>query len=58
MDVKDGYGEMTWPDNTIYHGTWQQGIQEGIGWLQLPNGDIKAGFFKENVLTELLTTFE
>lgn len=54
-DVKVGFGTMTWADGSVFKGTWENGIQNGIGIMIFANGQKKAGFFKDNVLTELLT---
>ena len=39
----------------MFKGTWDNGVQNGIGLMVFANGSKKAGFFKDNVLTELLT---
>ena len=46
---------MTWADGSVFKGSWENGVQNGIGIMIFANGSKKAGFFKENVLTELLT---
>jgi hypothetical protein len=46
---------MTWADGSVFKGSWENGIQNGIGIMIFANGSKKAGFFKDNVLTELLT---
>ena len=48
---------MTWADGSIYKGSWQNGIQNGLGLMIFANGTKKAGIFKENVLVELLADF-
>ena len=54
-DVKVGFGVMTWADGSVFKGSWENGIQNGLGLMIFANGSKKAGFFKDNVLTELLT---
>lgn len=49
---------MTWADGSIYKGSWQNGIQNGLGLMIFANGTKKAGIFKENVLVELLADFQ
>lgn len=46
---------MTWADGSVFKGSWDNGIQNGLGLMIFANGSKKAGFFKDNVLTELLT---
>lgn len=46
---------MYWQDGSIYKGSWQRGIQNGLGLMCFSNGIKKAGFFKDNVLVDLLT---
>lgn len=46
---------MTWADGSVYKGTWDNGIQDGLGVMTFANGIKKAGTFKENVLMELIT---
>jgi len=29
--VKNGYGEMKWPNGRLYKGDWKEGVQEGKG---------------------------
>jgi len=45
---------MYWADGSIYRGTWQKGVQNGLGIMIFANGTRKAGIFKKNVLIELL----
>jgi hypothetical protein len=47
--MRHAYGEMYWNDGTIYKGEWQLGAQHGAGELILPNGEVKKGFFENNV---------
>ena len=54
MDVKQGYGVMTWGDNSVYKGCWVDGIQDGLGMMMFANGIKKAGIFKKNELVELI----
>jgi len=54
-DVKVGFGTMTWVDGSVFKGAWENGIQNGLGLMIFANGSKKAGFFIDNVLTELLT---
>lgn len=46
---------MIWGDGSVYKGTWENGIQNGLGVMVFANGLKKAGTFKDNVLMELLT---
>ena len=58
FDIKQGYGEMYWGDGSIYRGQWDAGVQNGLGIMIFANGTRKAGFFKDNVLIELLVDME
>ena len=49
---------MRWADNSTYKGTWQDGVQNGLGIMELNDGLKKAGTFKDNVLIEMLTKKE
>lgn len=49
---------MTWGDGSVYKGTWENGIQNGLGIMVFANGLKKAGTFRDNVLMELLTKEE
>lgn len=49
---------MMWGDGSVYRGTWDNGVQNGIGLMTFNNGLQKAGVFKDNVLMELLTKKE
>lgn len=40
---------MRWTDGSTYMGTWEQGIQEGIGVMIFPDGSRRAGIFEYNV---------
>jgi hypothetical protein len=46
---------MIWGDGSVYKGTWENGVQNGLGLMVFNNGLKKAGTFKDNVLMELLT---
>lgn len=43
---------MRWPDGTSYEGEWVKGVQCGKGKLQLSDGTLKIGIFKDNILVE------
>lgn len=43
---------MNWADGTVYEGQWVKGVQSGKGRLRLPNGSLKVGIFKENIIVE------
>ena len=45
---------MYWADGSIYRGTWEEGVQNGLGIMIFSNGTRKAGVFKNNCLVELL----
>ena len=49
---------MYWADGSIYRGSWERGIQNGLGIMIFSNGTRKAGMFKDNVLVELLMNQE
>ena len=40
---------MHFTDKTVYKGNWHRGIQTGIATINLPDGTIKEGFFKNNI---------
>lgn len=42
---KDGYGECTYEDGSIYKGQWKQNRFNGEGMLLLPDGRTTTGFF-------------
>jgi len=48
-DIKHGYGEMYWNDETIFRGYWDEGLQDGIGLMIFKDGERKAGFFEANI---------
>ena len=41
---------MFWSDGSVYKGNWHKGLQHGEGRLELPDGRIKQGIFKNNKL--------
>ena len=45
---------MKWTDGSTYMGTWEQGIQHGIGVMIFPDGTQRAGLFVENVFKQSL----
>ena len=47
---------MTWGDGSVYKGTWDNGVQNGLGIMKFANGLKKAGTFKDNVLMDMLTS--
>jgi hypothetical protein len=53
--LKEGYGEMHWADGSIYRGTWDRGVQNGIGIIIFAGGERKAGLFQDNKLIDMLT---
>ena len=46
--VKDGVGEMTWPDGSIYRGQFVQDQMEGTGQMVQASGDVYQGQWKDN----------
>jgi hypothetical protein len=40
---------MFWTDGSVYYGAWERGIQHGMGKMIFPGGDIKQGWFSNNV---------
>ena len=38
---------MIWEDGTVYKGTWENGLQNGIGIVELPNRQKIAGKFQD-----------
>jgi len=36
---------MTWADGSVFKGTWEKGIQNGLGIMIFTDGTKKAGFF-------------
>jgi hypothetical protein len=36
---------MHWADGSIYRGTWDKGVQDGLGIIIFANGERKAGIF-------------
>jgi|LauGreDrversion4_2_1035121.scaffolds.fasta_scaffold79801_2 hypothetical protein len=43
---------MHWADGTTYEGEWMKGVQTGKGRLKLPDGTLKVGIFKNNIIVE------
>ena len=43
---------MHWADGTTYEGEWVKGVQSGKGKLKLPDGTLKIGIFKDNLIIE------
>jgi len=43
---------MHWADGTTYEGEWEKGVQCGKGKLLMPDGTMKVGIFKDNVIVE------
>jgi hypothetical protein len=43
---------MHWADGTSYEGEWEKGVQTGKGRLKLPDGTLKVGIFKDNIIVE------
>lgn len=43
---------MTWHDGSVYRGAWEHGMQHGLGRLELPDGRVKEGLFRQNKFVE------
>ncbi len=43
MINKEGLGIFYWPDGRVYHGTWQNGKQQGYGKYTNQTGEEKFG---------------
>ena len=55
MDVREGFGEMTWLDGSEYRGEWKNGgIQHGLGFMKFTDGTVKAGLFENNIFKKHL----
>jgi hypothetical protein len=39
---------MRWTDGSVYRGSWDKGVQHGIGIMAFPNGMKRIGFFEQN----------
>ena len=40
---------MHWSDGSVYKGDWVQGVQHGVGTIQLKDGKVKKGRFENNM---------
>ena len=40
---------MHFPDGTIYKGSWNRGLQSGKATITLADGNIKEGYFSNNI---------
>lgn len=40
---------MMWTDGSKYVGEWKNGIQNGYGKMEFPNGTVKEGYFDNNI---------
>ena len=45
---------MKWTDGSTYMGTWEDGIQDGVGVMIFPDDTRRAGTFEQNVFKESL----
>ena len=43
---------MRWTDGSTYKGTWEAGIQQGIGIMIFADGTRRAGIFEQNLFVK------
>lgn len=48
MNKMTGYGKRTYEDGTVYEGEYVNGLRNGKGRIEYPNGDVQEGEWKDD----------